>query len=795
MGRLKNCKKVPSTWPLVIAVCLLTELSMAEDFQTKTATIAAPQEVTTPMSARAMIPPNAESLFNDRQSQIGDHHRPTPLGELTQEMRNAMRPPSNSASAVLAATNVTSSSITLETNRVLSDQETNNSTSTVNEPSVSVRGPEILYTGNWYAAFSTDNGTTFSFMNPDTTFPDISGQPWCCDSFTRYDKQTDTMFWFLQYIKDATGNTLRLALAQGNDITNQNWRFYDFTPKGVGDWDNEWFDYPAMVVGENNLYITVNVFSTLPCGNQCFRRSVILRLPLNKMSSYEGFTYNYFDSTENGSLRPTQGATDTMYFGDHVNPQTLRVFSWPENSTTISSHDVSVDVWTRPTGTAVAPGPDGNDWVGRVDSRITAAWKSGDTIGFAWTAAQDTNFAFPHVRNAILNKDTKAVVGQPHLWNSEFAFAYPAAAPNSDGVVGLSLLYGGGSQFHPSHAVGFLHDTNTDWELVTTVNGTNGPSDNKAGDYVTIETHGQDPTSWVTTGFSLQGGPTRTDIQPRYVHFSKNADGGGNQLSIVKTDQTDPVQLGTPITYTLTVTNQGPNSATGVVLTDPLPSNVSFISATPNTCSENNGTVTCSLGDLAKDASTTLSIIVGTSSAGTVSNTATVNANQSSSVSVTETTIVEGDASSSMCSTPGLDISQERNIEVTDLLNISQSGILTDLNVSLDISHTYVGDVIVALEHEGVGPRTILLNRPIFTQGNCQFDDIQATLDDNAGSSVQDTCSPDQPTVKGSFVPQEPLSSFNGKELKGNWKLSVQDKAFFDGGKLNKWCLIPTIGN
>ncbi len=795
MGFLKNDKGLSSTWPVMLAICFLADQSMAEDFQTKTATISAPQEVTTSMSTRAMVPPNADRLFNDRQSKIGGHHRPIPIGELTQAMRNAMHPPSNMASTVLAATNVASSSITLETNRALSDQETNDSTSTVHEPSVSVRGPEILYTGNWYAAFSTDNGATFSYMNPDTTFPNIPNQPWCCDSYTRYDKNTDTMFWFLQYVHDGNGNTIRLALAQGDDISNQNWRFYDFTPKAVGNWDNAWFDYPAMAISENNLYITINKFSANPCTptNCPFKGAVIFRLPLEKLAAYEGFTYNYFETIENGALRPTQGATDTMYFGDHVNPQTLRVFSWPENSSIISSTDVSVDVWTRPFGTAVAPGPDGNDWVGRVDSRVTAAWKSGDTLGFAWTAAQDSNFAFPHVRVALLNKDTKAVIGQPHLWNSNFAFAYPAAAPNSNGVVGISVLYGGGSQFHPSHAVGFLKDSNTDWELVTTINGTHGPNDRKSGDYVTIE-KGPNSTSWVTTGFSLQEGSTRTDIQPRYVRFSKKND-EGNQLSITKTDQADPVQLGDPVTYTLTITNQGPNSATGVVLTDPLPNNVSFISATPNTCSENEGTVTCSLEDLAKDASTTASITVGTLSAGTISNTASVTADQFTSVSVTETTGVGGEPPPSMCSAPEADISQERNVQVTDTLNISEGGTLTDLNVSLDVSHTYVGDLVVTLEHEAVGSSTILVNRPIFTQGNCKFDDIQVTFDDSATKSVQDTCMPDAPTINGTLKSQDPLSSFHGKELSGSWKLTVQDKAFFDGGKLNQWCLIPTVGN
>ena len=50
-----------------------------------------------------------------------------------------------------------------------------------------------------------------------------------------------------------------------------------------------------------------------------------------------------------------------------------------------------------------------------------------------------------------------------------------------------------------------------------------------------------------------------------------------------------------------------------------------------------------------------------------------------------------------MCSAPGLEISQEQGVEITDILNISQLGTLTDLDVSLDISHTYVGDLVVTL--------------------------------------------------------------------------------------------------
>ncbi|UCD51684.1 MAG: DUF11 domain-containing protein, partial [Phycisphaerales bacterium] len=50
-------------------------------------------------------------------------------------------------------------------------------------------------------------------------------------------------------------------------------------------------------------------------------------------------------------------------------------------------------------------------------------------------------------------------------------------------------------------------------------------------------------------------------------------------LEVVKTTLPDPVDAGTTLTYTVTVTNNGPGNATGVTLTDTLPEGVIFLSA------------------------------------------------------------------------------------------------------------------------------------------------------------------------------------------------------------------------
>src|SRR5581483_1518025 len=72
-------------------------------------------------------------------------------------------------------------------------------------------------------------------------------------------------------------------------------------------------------------------------------------------------------------------------------------------------------------------------------------------------------------------------------------------------------------------------------------------------------------------------------------------------LSITQSGGSDPIVTGDNFVYTLTVSNAGPSTATGTLVTATFADSVSFVSAAPaDQCAPVGNTVQCNLGDVAK---------------------------------------------------------------------------------------------------------------------------------------------------------------------------------------------------
>ncbi len=126
------------------------------------------------------------------------------------------------------------------------------------------------------------------------------------------------------------------------------------------------------------------------------------------------------------------------------------------------------------------------------------------------------------------------------------------------------------------------------------------------------------------------------------------------------------------------------------------------------------------------------------------------------------------------------------NIVKNELI-FDTSGEIADVNVTLDVAHTFNGDLNIYLISPA-GTRVKLVadrggNSDNFT--NTEFDDSAAV----AIASVTPAMAP----FTGTFRPEEPLSAFIGEDSGGKWTLEISDDGPGDTGNLLGWSLEVTV--
>ena len=112
-------------------------------------------------------------------------------------------------------------------------------------------------------------------------------------------------------------------------------------------------------------------------------------------------------------------------------------------------------------------------------------------------------------------------------------------------------------------------------------------------------------------------------------------------------------------------------------------------------------------------------------------------------------------------------------------INIDADISITDINVSVNITHPYIGDVVLNLVSPSGTTVTLIASK-------CDANpDMEATFDDLGLATF--TCSAESPSISGTLQPEQLLSAFNGESSIGNWTLNITDIGIGDDGVLTSW--------
>ncbi len=113
-------------------------------------------------------------------------------------------------------------------------------------------------------------------------------------------------------------------------------------------------------------------------------------------------------------------------------------------------------------------------------------------------------------------------------------------------------------------------------------------------------------------------------------------------------------------------------------------------------------------------------------------------------------------------------------------INVTDPDQILDLNVTVNITHTYDGDITLTLIAPN-GTNIVLSNR----HGSSGDNYTNTVFDDQATATIASGTAP----FTGSFKPDNPLSVINGLAAAGAWQLKVVDAANSDTGSIQNWSL------
>jgi hypothetical protein len=373
----------------------------------------------------------------------------------------------------------------------------------------------VVFTGNWFAAYSIDGGVTFLDLDPQAVCQ-AWGEDFCCDQIVVYIPRINAYVWVLQ---TDPGN-LVLATASPADLHRPNgprWDTLLIRASTLG--GAQKVDRSELGYGDNYLYLTSDLIGS---GRVCLRIPLAVIYRGGLLEGLPGA--QYFLPDPDTFLYPCSDSGSVGRFVSLVSQTTIRVWEWSEIDDGITYFDVDL-MTSIPDANFATTLPTGAEWLdinSKIDwnkcsaavtrNRLWVVWPGGR--GYSADSAK-VGFPFPHVGVAEIDIANRTLVNQTAVWHPEFGISWPAVAANVAGEIGLSACIGGGTQ-DAQHIVLLLTDPKP-WVWYET---TKGKTVGAGGHYVSIREHHPNVLTFAASGFNQVIDSTGNKVHhPHYIVF------------------------------------------------------------------------------------------------------------------------------------------------------------------------------------------------------------------------------------------------------------------------------------
>ena len=404
----------------------------------------------------------------------------------------------------------------------------------VAEPSVAKNAQYVLETYNWGAAVSTNGGGSFQFVDPKKALPNDYGG-FCCDQLALYEPSRKLWIWVLQYKSDQAGNNaIRVwpspaampPLPPAGSTTGTTPQQLAASGDGVS------YDSPRSRAAATTCTCRSRPTPRPPssprasfCASRS-TRSLERRPELQRLRHFD-LQPRSDPGAAGTDVLPTMRARPRCAcsaarkrrreWSDEQGPHRARRLGHPALL-------VPTERWFCQFG--LVPGlARRNDGLARHSYQRRLDRPRG-TIGFSWDAPQGTggfgSFPFPYVHTVRIAESTRRVIDEPLLWSSTFAYQYAVIAPNSNGDLGGTVMYGGGSQFENCAVV--VHDSSTSggfFDVASAATSSADPVRAASGDYLTARPDPARGGGWIGTCYTVRGAGENKDVHPYFLAFGR----------------------------------------------------------------------------------------------------------------------------------------------------------------------------------------------------------------------------------------------------------------------------------